>query len=172
MTTDITSIQLQLQQLERDVSKLNNELIRKVSKEDADYLKIKSDLDEAKQKITRLEESLNTLKVGQEKIENKLGNIEKNVNESNINLAKLSTILDNLNSNIEKLSTKVEGLDKDNTLNSASRKFLGWTGKQIFGIILGIIVTAIVTYSFSTNAMQKQLNTAMNQKIIEMQDKK
>lgn len=43
-----TKLELQIEGLQQEVSKLSNILDKKVDKNDADYLKIKNDLDEAK----------------------------------------------------------------------------------------------------------------------------
>lgn len=164
---DTTKLEIQIETLQQEVNKLENIIDKKVDKNDADYLKIKTDLDEAKQKIARLEENLNAIRESQKRSETKLDKVDSAVDSTNITLATLSTVLDNLNSNIAGLNEKVGQLDKDNILNTNQRKLLGWTGKQIAAIIIGLVVTAVITYIASQNVMQKQLNSSLTNAIQE-----
>lgn|GEM_PF-3138056 len=45
---DTTKLEIQIESLQQEVNKLENIIDKKVDKNDADYLKIKTDLDEAK----------------------------------------------------------------------------------------------------------------------------
>lgn len=164
---DTTKLEIQIESLQQEVNKLENIIDKKVSKDDADYIKLKNDLDETKQKVAKLEENLLAIRESQKRSENKLNDVDSSVNANNVTLAKLSTVLDSLNTNIQNLNKKVGELDKDNILNTNQRKLLGWTGKQIAAIIIGLVVTAVITYIASQNVMQKQLNNSLTSAIQE-----
>jgi len=48
VSLDTTKLEIQIESLQQEVNKLENIIDKKVDKNDADYLKIKTDLDEAK----------------------------------------------------------------------------------------------------------------------------
>lgn len=84
---DTTKLEIQIETLQQEVNKLENIIDKKVGKNDADYLKIKTDLDEAKQKIVRLEENLNAIRESQKRNEIKLDKVDNTVDSgSSFNL--------------------------------------------------------------------------------------
>lgn len=79
---DTTKLEIQIETLQQEVNKLENIIDKKVDKNDADYLKIKTDLDEVKQNIVKLEEILNAIIESQKRSEIKLDKVDSAVDST------------------------------------------------------------------------------------------